>query len=123
MWLCIAAFWQLIRFQYYILRGDFALLYQRVREYPLSASRPSRELVHRLCAAMDMACIWYPKQVLCLQRSAATACFLRQYGASALMVIGVQKLPFKAHAWVELEGRPVNDKSYTSEMYVALDRC
>src|SRR6267142_2468310 len=29
------------------------------------------------------------------------------------MVIGAQQMPFKAHAWVEVDGRVVNDKPYT----------
>jgi hypothetical protein len=39
------------------------------------------------------------------------------------MVIGAQQLPFKAHAWVEVDGRVVNDKPYVPEMYTVLDRC
>jgi Transglutaminase-like superfamily len=123
MLLYLRAFWQLLRFEYYVLRGDFALLYQKVRGYPCPAARYSPELAARLCLAIDMACMCYPKQVLCLQRSAATACLLRRYGLPAQMVIGVQKLPFKAHAWVELDGRVVNDKPYLLEMYSVLDRC
>jgi uncharacterized membrane protein YcgQ (UPF0703/DUF1980 family) len=72
---------------------------------------------------MDMACIWYWKEALCLQRSAATACLLKKYGVPAQMVIGAQQMPFKAHAWVEVDGRVVNDKPYTPEMYAVLDRC
>jgi hypothetical protein len=72
---------------------------------------------------MDMALIWYPKQVLCLQRSAATACLLKAYGVRAQMVIGAQQMPFRAHAWVEMEGRVVNDRPYIPEMYPVLDRC
>jgi hypothetical protein len=41
----------------------------------------------------------------------------------AELVIGVQPCPYRAHAWVELSGRVVNDKSYTSEMYTVIDRC
>jgi hypothetical protein len=61
--------------------------------------------------------------VLCLQRSAATACLLRRYCVEAHMVIGAQQMPFKAHAWVEVGGRVVNDKPYVAEMYSVLDRC
>ena len=61
--------------------------------------------------------------MLCLQRSAATAYLLKQFGASAQLVIGAQQMPFKAHAWVEIDGRVVNDKSYVREMYAVLDRC
>jgi len=61
--------------------------------------------------------------VLFLQRSAATACLLKKYGVAAQLVIGTQPLPFKAHAWVEVEGTVVNDKPYIREMYAVLDRC
>ena len=57
------------------------------------------------------------------QRSAATACLLRQYGVAAKLVIGAQQMPFKAHAWVEVEDLVVNDKPYMHEMYAVLDRC
>ena len=76
-----------------------------------------------VCAAVDMACIWYWKQVLCLQRSAATACLLKRQGVAAEMMIGAQQMPFKAHAWVEVGGRVVNDKPYMREMYAVLDQC
>ncbi len=72
---------------------------------------------------MDIACIWYCKEVLCLQRSAATVCLLKQSGFAAQMVIGVQSLPFKAHAWVEYEGCLVNDTPHVPKMYAELDRC
>ena len=62
-------------------------------------------------------------EVLCLQRSAATACLLKGRGIHAEKVIGAQQMPFKAHAWVEVDGRVVNDKPYTPEMYAVLDRC
>jgi hypothetical protein len=70
-----------------------------------------------------MACIWYCKEVLCLQRSAATTCLLRKYGVSAHLVIGAQQMPFKAHAWVEVGGEVVNDKKYVRELYARLDQC
>jgi Transglutaminase-like superfamily len=123
MKLYIGAFRQLLRFQYYILLGDFALLYRKVQNCTCSPGTPSPELTERVCAVMDVACICYPKHVLCLQRSAATACLLRKYSVPARMVLGVQKLPFKAHAWVEVEGRVVNDKPYTRELYSTLDYC
>jgi hypothetical protein len=71
---------------------------------------------------MDLACVFYFKKVLCLQRSAATTLLLRRYGWSAEMVTGVQIFPYKAHAWVELNNRVVNDKPYVSEIYQVLER-
>ena len=117
------AYGKLIFFDLYLARGNFAALYVRVRSCPVENIAKHRKTWAEICAAVDMACIWYPKQVLCLQRSAATACLLRQYGVRAEMVIGAQQVPFRAHAWVEAEGQVVNDKSYTPEMYDVLDRC
>lgn len=117
------AYFKLIEFELVLARGDFASLYDRVRNYPLGSETAPPETVRRICSAMDMACIWYWKEVLCLQRSAATACLLRRYGAQAELVIGAQQMPFKAHAWVEVDGCIVNDKPYMRERYAVLDRC
>jgi hypothetical protein len=48
---------------------------------------------------------------------------LKQCGVAAEMVIGAQQLPFKSHAWVEVDGSVVNDKPYMREMYAIVDRC
>jgi hypothetical protein len=121
--LVLQAYLKLIYFDLYLTRGDFAALYDRVRYYPIASGLRSHETVERLCNAIDLACIWYWKEALCLQRSAATSCLLRSHGIFGQMVIGAQQVPFKAHAWVEVDGRVVNDKSYVSEMYAVLNRC
>jgi hypothetical protein len=82
---------------------------------PVSASR--------LCQAVDVACVFYFKQVLCLQRSAVTTVLLRQRGWEAEMVIGAHVRPFKSHAWVEIGRSVVNDKPYMAEIYQELERC
>jgi hypothetical protein len=120
--LFFAACWKLIRFDVYLARNDFAALYQKVRNCKIEKNRPFRR-VEEVCSAVDLASICYWKKVLCLQRSAATACLLKRNGIPAEMVIGAQQMPFRAHAWVEVQGRVVNDKSYTPEMYAVLDRC
>ena len=76
-----------------------------------------------LCHAMDLACVFYFKRVLCLQRSAATVVLLRRCGWNAELVIGAQLLPFQSHAWVEIQNRIVNDKPYVHEMFQVLERC
>jgi len=121
--LVFKAYAKLIHFDLYLARGNFSALYEKVRNYPVRKNLPSPPSVEEVCAAMDMASIWYWKEALCLQRSAATACLLRNYGIPAQLVIGAQQMPFKAHAWVEVEGRVVNDKPYMHEMYAVLDRC
>ena len=121
--LVLKAYLKLIYFDLYLARGNFSALYDKVRGYPTGKKSEAADATEQICSAMDMACIWYWKEALCLQRSAATACLLRRYGIPAQMVIGAQQMPFKAHAWVEVEGRVVNDKPYTPEMYAVLDRC
>ena len=123
--LVLQAYLKLIQFDFYLARKNFSALYNKVRNYPLGKNKnvPPPDAPERICAAVDMACIWYWKEALCLQRSAALACLLKRYGGPAQMVIGAQQMPFKAHAWVEVDGRVVNDKPYTSELYAVLDRC
>jgi hypothetical protein len=121
--LVLEAYWRLIEFDLYLAQGDFSTLHQKVRGCPVRAGRQSVDVVERICGAVDMASIWYWKEVLCLQRSAATACLLKRYGLPAQLLIGTQARPFKAHAWVEVDGRVVNDKPYIPEIYTVLDRC
>lgn len=121
--LVLQAYLKLIQFDFYLARKDFAAIYNKVRHYPIANKAPFPYAVEQICSAVDMACIWYWKEALCLQRSAATTCLLKRHGVPAQMVIGAQQMPFKAHAWVEVDGRVVNDKPYTPEMYGVLDRC
>lgn len=121
--LVIRAYLKLIYFDIYLARGNFAALHAKVKSHDVGKASASHDTVQKICAAVDMACIWYWKEVLCLQRSAATACLLRRYGVPAQMMIGAQQRPFRAHAWVEVNGRVVNDKPYVREMYAVLDHC
>lgn len=116
------AYFELLIFDRYLRRNAFAALYERVRRSSVSEIGPTAP-VDRICRAVDLAALWYPRRVLCLHRSAAVTCLLRRYGVAARMVIGVQQIPFRAHAWVEAEGRVVSDKPYMHEMYAILDRC
>lgn len=117
------AYLKLIQFDLYLAKGRFQTLYEKVQRHPVRETTISADPVAEVCASIDIACVWYWKQVLCLQRSAATACLLKQFGVPAKLLLGVQHLPFKAHAWVEVNGQVVNEKPYMREMYSVLDRC
>ena len=119
----LRAYLRLIQFDLYLACGNFKALYEKVRAYPIRTTQTPVNAIERICSAVDLACIWYWKEVLCLQRSAATACLLKSGGVPAEMVIGAQQMPFKAHAWIEVCGRVVNDKPYVREMYAVLDKC
>jgi Transglutaminase-like superfamily len=77
----------------------------------------------KLSRAIDLACVFYFKKVLCLQRSAATTILLRRYGLNAEMVTGAQIIPLEFHAWVEVGGVVINDRPYVNEIYHVLERC
>ena len=117
------AYLLLIRMDAYLTRRNFSALYEWVRRIPIRRDLPREGAAEAVCRAVDLAAVWYCKQVLCLQRSATMACLLRQYGVAAQLVIGAKPMPFRAHAWVEVEGRVVGDKPYTGEIYSVLDRC
>jgi len=119
----LQAYLRLLEFDFYLASRSLSGVYDAVRRCGSSCSPSSEDEVERVCRAVDIACVWYWKQVLCLQRSAATVCLLKRHGVAATLVIGVQPLPFKAHAWVEVDGQVVNDKSYLRDMYLVLDRC
>jgi len=121
--LIINAYFNLLQFEAYLVRGDFAGFYDRVRTYPVTAAIRQHNSIEVACSAAEKACLWYWKEVLCLQRSAATACLLRRLGIEGRLVIGTQQIPFKAHAWVEVDGCAVNDKPDMRDRYAVLDIC
>ena len=117
--------WLLLLYVDWVMRcQDFEDLHQLVRHTTLRPTTTAeRRAETELCRAMDYACVFYLKRVLCLQRSAATTILLRRHGWSAEMVIGAQVFPFKSHAWCEINGEVVNDKPYTKDVYQVLERC
>lgn len=113
----------LIAFDVFGLGHDFAKMNRYVTRHRIMPRTVSKDRVDCVCEAVNYACIWYPKRVLCLQRSVVTTCLLRVSGVSASMVIGAQTLPFKAHAWTEVDGRVVNERRDVQRIYSVLQRC
>ena len=121
--LILSAYFELIRIEPYLLCGNFPALHAAVRKCSIPAQTLSPHPIEQICTAVDIDCACYWKPVLCLQRSAATTFLLRRDGWRAHMIIGAQYLPFRAHAWVEVDGCVVNDKPHAAEVYAVLDRC
>ena len=119
----VEALYYLLRTEWIIARRGFPSLHTALRSALPQSADPSFLSAELLCDAVDSACVLYPKSVLCLQRSAATTMLLRRHGFGAEFVIGAKILPFKSHAWVELNGKVINDKSYISDLYRELERC
>ena len=116
-WLLLLYFDWLMRF-----RG-FSRVHKVVRDQKIQPGTRRRAEAADLSHAADLACVFYFKRVLCLQRSAALAVLLRRHGWNAEMVIGAQLFPFLSHAWVEVEGRVVNDKPHVTHVFQVLERC
>lgn len=100
----------------------FQRLCEGVKSWPVSDHIAERDAQECVCAAVKKAASWYPRQSMCLQRSAIATCMLRQSGIAADLVIGCRKIPFGAHAWVEVDGEVVNDKKQVQEFYKVLSR-
>ena len=121
--LVLRAYLELLRVDIRLACKGFPLVYDKVRTSPVRCHRHGARRAEDICHAVDLACVFYFKDVRCLQRSAAATTLLRDSGFPSEMVIGVKPSPFRAHAWVELAGHIVNDRPYTSEMYTVMDRC
>jgi len=121
----IAAFLELALVDLTLKIGGFRALHRIVKCRPTAnKNNLSPETVPRVCAAVDRAATYYLKHALCLQRSAVAARLLRSHGVPAQMVIACRKLPFKGHAWVEVEGEVVNDNEKVQTIYRSvLERC
>lgn len=120
-------FWKamcgLILFDFFRLYANFSRLHSCVQNWPAARPSVSLDIVNRVCRAINQACGWYPKRVRCLQRSCVTTCLLRNCGIQAEMVFGAQKFPFKAHAWTEVSGRPINERRDVQSIYLIWERC
>ena len=107
--LVIGALWQLALYDLVNALFGFQRIHRRVARQRV-ASRPLHtESEARICDAVTMAACFYCKPVLCLQRSVVATLMLRKYGVPGRLVIGYRPSPFFSHAWVEVDGRVVND--------------
>jgi hypothetical protein len=103
--------------------GSFQIVCSTVRRWEVASTLKTRTTIDSVLRAINYACIWYPKRALCLQRSFVVTYLLRRSGISAEMVLGACRMPFRAHAWVEVNGRAINDKAGTNERYAVWERC
>lgn len=101
----------------------FRTLYSLLKHRNVSGRANASDTVDRVSAAVNYACVCYPKRALCLQRAFVTTYLLRKRGVRASMVLGAQKLPFRAHAWVEVAAQAINERANVQGIYVVWDRC
>ena len=116
--LVMEALFELVRFDLiHAIRGFAGV--QRLLGRPVKARTPIAESVAAVCDAVVLATCYYWKPVWCLQRSVCVAHMLHARGVAARLVIGYRPTPFFSHAWVEVDGRVVNDSSvYAKRLHV-----
>jgi hypothetical protein len=106
--------------------GGFGALRRLVNAWPTRRRASSRELRDRLAleirAAIRGACAYYLTKTWCLQKSAALVCLLRWHGVPAEVVIGVTRLPFQAHAWVEADRAVLNGPATLKTHMLVIER-
>jgi hypothetical protein len=117
------AFLALLTFELLGLGRHFGRMHRFVANWKISSRTNRSNAIEDVCTAVNYACIAYPKRILCLQRSAVTTCLLRSLGVPAQMVMGAQKMPFKAHAWTEVDGRAINERRDVKTIYGVWERC
>ena len=123
VWLMLQSYYFIIRTQADLQLGGLPRIYDIVTRSKTAPSPDHGVDPEVVCAAIDLACVFYLKRVLCLQRSAAATLLLRSHGIPAELIIGTQLIPAKSHAWVEIDGVVINDKPYMREIYQELKRC
>jgi hypothetical protein len=107
-----------------IKAAGFNRFYRMVRGFPVLGTKDGAWAgTSKVCSAVDRAASLYFKKAWCLQRSATTACLLRLSGVNAQLVIAARRMPFDAHAWVEMNGRVLNDSPVVQKQFFVLERC
>ena len=120
--LTLKAFLGLFAFDLFGLGRSFIRIHDLVQSWRIAPVSRPMVTVEAVCTAVNHACVWYPKRVLCLQRSVITTCLLRHCGVPAQMVMGAQKFPFRAHAWTEVDKHPINEIRNV-QGYLVWERC
>jgi transglutaminase-like putative cysteine protease len=88
-----------------------------------STLAPPAPRVQTLSSSVDRAASLYFRRAWCLERSLVAMLLMRLRGWPAELVLGVRRMPFAAHAWVEVRGRVVNDDPRVQRQYSVLERC
>lgn len=76
--------------------------------------------VERAAYHVAVAATFFPGRAVCLEQSLALYLLLRRRGVPAALRLGVQAYPFYAHAWVEVDGAPVNEDPETVDKFRTL---
>ncbi len=87
---------------------------------PSARAQRQDELISATLDAVALASALWPGRALCLEQSLTLYYSLARAGVPVTFRLGLQPHPFQAHAWVEHEGRVLNDFEEHVRHYVAL---
>lgn len=90
----------------------------RAVAHPMVADDP---IIDRVAHNVAAAAALYPGRARCLEQSLVLSRELRRLGAAARLRFGVHPYPFGAHAWVEVQGRTINEDEDYMKMFTPLD--
>lgn len=119
-WHWLAALRSLVATNRGLARKGLRHAYERAAAVPLGAPRVALPRAVGAFLAAEGVYVSSRGPDDCLGRSLALFAYLRAAGFAAEHVIGVRRIPFKAHAWVEHEGEVVLDRRV--DEYVPLAR-
>lgn len=94
-----------------------------MRQVSRICERPSlsrAQVARSIAADLSAAAVYCPGRMTCLEQSLVLFVLLRRRQMAARFILGVRSLPFNAHAWVEVEGTPVNETPELAEGLVRL---
>jgi Transglutaminase-like superfamily len=94
---------------------------RRLGERGASAHPPATaELAERTAHHVAIAGAFFPGRAVCLEQSLALYLLLRRRGVPAELRLGVVPSPFYAHAWVEVDGAPINEDAETVAKFLPM---
>lgn len=76
----------------------------------------AEQTAHRVAVAGA----FFPGRAVCLEQSLALYVLLRRRGVPAELRLGVVPSPFHAHAWVEVDGAPLNEDAETVAKFLPM---
>ena len=105
-----------------LARDGFRTTYERYSRFPAGSDASGLNAALEAFGRAEHVFVASRAPDDCLIRSLALFRFLRELGHPAEHVIGVCRVPFQAHAWVECDGEPLRDERTRSGAFSPLAR-
>jgi hypothetical protein len=113
--------WMLLKARLLFQFGGFHYVLKKIsKNKPHSLRKVSQAEIDDLINNLDYACLYFPTKTKCLEW-AVTYIFLAyraQFGCD--LAIGVQTMPFFAHAWVEINGQALTNSAEVAKDVVTI---